>query len=122
VAARGRSDPAPIKTLSRIDGQLNVRVGEPVEVVEIAYGGQRGIGAVEVRADAGQSWLPARVKHPNLPTVWTRWVIPLTSLVPGSTRLIVRATDGRGAVQTSGYTAPFPDGSSGWHGIDVHVR
>lgn len=41
---------------------------------------------------------------------------------PGSHTLTVRATDGNGEVQTERFAPPAPDGSSGWHSVDVEVR
>ena len=117
----GWSNSAPIKTMSRIDLAGPATIGQPVTVGGIAFGGQRGISAVELSADAGRTWIPARVKHLNRANVWTQWVASLTPTAPGLVKLLVRATDGRGERQIQTYAAPFPAGSSGWQGVDVFI-
>ena len=57
--------------------------------------------------DGGATWLPARLRGPNLPHVWVRWELPFTPL-PGRHELLARATDDTGLTQPD--TVPFNDG------------
>jgi DMSO/TMAO reductase YedYZ molybdopterin-dependent catalytic subunit len=62
---------------------------------------------VEVSADGGGSWRPARLDGPNLPNAWTRWSLDWRPRTAGPAGLQARATDWRGATQPA--TAPFND-------------
>jgi DMSO/TMAO reductase YedYZ molybdopterin-dependent catalytic subunit len=117
----GWSDPAPIKTSSRIDVANPGTVGQPMRIAGVAFAGARGVGAVQISDDGGKTWQAAQVKLPDVASVWSRWVALWTPKARGTIRLLVRAVDGRGEVQTSTEAAPFPDGSSGWHSVDVKV-
>jgi DMSO/TMAO reductase YedYZ molybdopterin-dependent catalytic subunit len=117
----GWSDPAPIKTMSRIDVAKGSGVGQPVSIAGIAFAGERGVGAVQVSADGGKTWQTAEVERPNLPNVWSRWVTRWIPQASGTFQILVRAVDGKGEVQTSNSAAPFPDGASGWHSVGVQV-
>lgn len=119
---RGWSDPAPVKTWSRIDvpraGRL--RAGGEVVIAGLAYAGDRGVRAVEVSADGGVTWRPAELKEALGPYAWRLWAVRW-SLDRGSYRLAVRATDGTGAVQPAGRTSPLPDGAEGHHTVSVTI-
>jgi hypothetical protein len=47
---------------------------------------------------------------------------PTTAPSPGRHTLVVRATDGRGSLQTSVEQEPSPDGAAGLHEITVTVE
>lgn len=117
----GWSDPAPIKTMSRIDVAKAGAVGQPVAVAGIGFAGQRGVSAVQISDDGGKTWQAAQVKSPNTPNVFNIWVAQWIPKASGTIRLLVRAVDGTGEVQTNKTAAPFPDGASGWHSVDVKV-
>jgi DMSO/TMAO reductase YedYZ molybdopterin-dependent catalytic subunit len=117
----GWSDPAPIKTMSRIDVAKGGMANQPVSIAGIAFAGERGIGAVQLSDDGGKTWQAAQVEVTDAPNVWSRWVARWIPKASGSTRILVRAVDGNGEIQTSKTAAPFPDGSSGWHSVDVRV-
>jgi DMSO/TMAO reductase YedYZ molybdopterin-dependent catalytic subunit len=55
------------------------------------------IARVEVSTD-GRTWSDASLREPNLPGAWVRWSF-LWNPAPGSYRVRVRATDGRGRIQ-----------------------
>jgi DMSO/TMAO reductase YedYZ molybdopterin-dependent catalytic subunit len=114
---------APIKVSSRIDTPKplsTVRAGRTV-IGGIAWAQHRGgVGRVEVRVDGGP-WQPARLGPDVGVDYWRQWYLPWTA-EPGQHTLAVRATDGRGAVQTAVRATPFPDGSSGIQQIVVDVR
>jgi DMSO/TMAO reductase YedYZ molybdopterin-dependent catalytic subunit len=111
-----------VKTMTRIDLPAPGAALPPGEhrVAGIAYAGDRGVTKVEFSSDDGKSWSEARPLEPAPgKDAWVRWESTF-SLAPGeSTRLIARATDGSGKVQVEEFRLAQPDGSSGWHGIEV---
>jgi DMSO/TMAO reductase YedYZ molybdopterin-dependent catalytic subunit len=111
-----------VKTMARIDvpaGGATLSAGLQ-RIAGVAYAGNRGIQAVEISADEGMTWSPAKFIDPAAgKDAWTRWEL-MVNLPPGSrVTLVVRATDGTGAVQTEEFKLPQPDGGSGRHSIDV---
>lgn len=117
----GWAKDAPILTQSRIDaprGGQSVVAG-PVTVAGVAWAPDRGIEGVDVRIDNGD-WQPATISKPISAGTWVQWVLPW-SAVSGRHLIEVRATDGRGALQTEDVTSPAPDGARGHHRITVNV-
>jgi DMSO/TMAO reductase YedYZ molybdopterin-dependent catalytic subunit len=122
---QGWDNPAVIKTQSSITFPVEnaeVRSGERITVRGLAFAGQRGVSKVEVSSDGGKSWQEARVKPALGQNSWQLWHFDWTSQGAGkNVRLQVRATDSSGKLQTSELAEPFPDGSSGYHYIDVRI-
>ncbi|WP_330180110.1 molybdopterin-dependent oxidoreductase [Nocardia sp. NBC_01503] len=119
---RGWADRAPIKTASRIDvpaAFATVAAG-PVTVAGTAWAQRRGIAAVRVRVDDGP-WQSATLAAEYSIDTWRQWTWQWQA-TPGNHTLRVRATDGRGELQTEQRTPPFPSGSTGWHSRVVTVR
>ncbi|GAB2854947.1 sulfite oxidase [Actinocorallia aurea] len=119
--ARGWAENAPVETLARIDvpapfGRL---APGPAVVAGVAWAQRRGIAAVEVRVDDGP-WLPARLADVPGTDTWRQWSLDWDA-APGTHRLQARATDATGALQPRLRSAPFPDGSTGWHTSVVTV-
>ena len=110
---RGWDDRAEYKTMSRIDAPASTVKGE-AEIAGVAFAGDRGIGKVEVSTDGGATWETAEIKPALSPFTWVLWHKRWTPPRPGKHRLVVRATDGRGQLQTSQYAPPDPSGSSGY--------
>jgi len=120
--ASGWSEEAVVKTMSEFtDLPRLASVGEVV-LGGVAYGGDRGIKAVEYSADDGKTWRPAEVKPPLGPFTWVLWAALWRPTAPGEYTLKVRARDGVGVLQTSQYADTLPDGASGYHTIRVRVR
>jgi DMSO/TMAO reductase YedYZ molybdopterin-dependent catalytic subunit len=121
---RGWTDTALIQSQSQIDvprdGSTHP-VG-PVSVGGIAFAGDRGISRVELSVDGARTWSPATLLPPLSPYTWTTWIGVWSPAVPGLYGLVVRATDGTGATQGSAESAPIPDGSTGYHRINVRIR
>lgn len=118
---RGWSALGPIKTASRIDvprAAARVAAGRAT-VAGVAWAQHRGVAAVQVRVDEG-AWQPARLGTGGTVDSWRQWVYEW-SAAPGEHTLQVRAVDGRGEVQTGQQRAPAPDGSTGWHTVQVTV-
>lgn len=119
---RGYSAKAPIKTSSRIDvprsfGRL--KAGRTA-VAGVAWSQDRGIAKVEVRIDGGD-WIEAELAAEDNVNTWRQWVYRWDAK-PGSHKLEVRATDKSGYTQTSDRAPIAPDGSTGWHNVDVTVE
>jgi DMSO/TMAO reductase YedYZ molybdopterin-dependent catalytic subunit len=117
----GWAKEAPILTQSRIDvprSGASLPVGR-VAIAGIAWAPDRGIERVEVSIDGG-AWQAATLATPISAATWVQWLVSWDA-TPGSHTIEVRATDGRGEVQTSDRTTPFPDGARGHHQIGVQV-
>lgn len=119
--SRGWSARGPIKTASRID--VPAAFGDlapgPTVVAGVAWAQQRGIAAVEVQVDDGP-WQPAELAPEYSLDTWRQWTWRWDA-PPGTHTLRVRATDGRGNVQTDQRASPAPDGATGWHSRSVTV-
>jgi DMSO/TMAO reductase YedYZ molybdopterin-dependent catalytic subunit len=121
---RGWDDTATMHTTSRIDvprpGSY-LRTGRNF-VGGVAIAGKRGIRSVDVSIDGGESWTPAIVKPALGPHAWSLWLHAwdLAASASGA-RLLVRATDGAGAVQISEPRPTLPDGATGLHTIAIRT-
>ena len=90
-----------------------------VPIAGIAFGGDKGISKVEVSTDGGITWKTAKIKEPLSRYTWILWT---TGFIPEKVenyKIIVRATDKNGEVQSSELNNPFPDGATGYHTISV---
>src|SRR5205823_2628759 len=98
--------PGTVHTMSRFDrpspgGTVSLRSGPTVLLSGIAFAGDRGISRVEVSADGGRTWQDARIDYAPSSLTWALWSFAWTPHGPGQFVLVVRATDGTGAVQPS---------------------
>ncbi|HEY6875920.1 MAG TPA: molybdopterin-dependent oxidoreductase [Candidatus Dormibacteraeota bacterium] len=114
---------AVVRTMSRIDvphdGDIVKSSG--LDIAGVAFAGRRGISKVEVSTDGGTSWNAALLTAPLSPLTWVLWDFQWTPSSEGSYHLVVRATDGTGALQDKTDSDSYPDGASGWHDIHVNV-
>ena len=86
----------------------------PVTATGLAVAGDRGIKRVEISVDEGTTWADAMLEPPlNAPLTWVRWAFPFTPPA-GKYNLMLRATDGTGAVMTDQQADPLPDGATGY--------
>jgi DMSO/TMAO reductase YedYZ molybdopterin-dependent catalytic subunit len=115
---RGWNDVAEYKTMSRIDAPAHAVRGEAT-IAGIAFAGDRGISKVEVSTDRGRTWQPTEIKTALSPYTWVLWHKQWAPEQAGNHLLVVRATDGRGVVQTTQLAPPAPSGSSGYHAVSV---
>ena len=121
---RGWSDAAPIRLTSRIDVPLTgVTLGadKPTYIAGVAFSGNKGISQVDVSFDMGKTWNKATLKRPLSALTWVLWELPWQPK-SGSYTIIVRAIDLQGNVQDPNIAPPLPDGSSGYHSIQVTVK
>jgi DMSO/TMAO reductase YedYZ molybdopterin-dependent catalytic subunit len=119
---QGWDDAAPYQTASRIDvprGREALTAGQ-LSVGGVAFAGDRGIQAVEVSTDAGQTWQQAQVKPGLAPNTWQLWRVDL-QVDRNVKQIRVRATDGPGHPQTREMNPPFPSGATGYHSITIAV-
>ena len=114
-------------TRSRIDApdhESRFSLGQlsgPIEVKGIAFGGDRGVSRVEISDDDGETWTDGNVHYPGTKLTWALWTYQWRPDGPDDYTLVVRATDGEGAVQEwEEDRSPF-SGVTGFHKITVHV-
>lgn len=116
-------------TRSRIDvpdHESRFSIGElraPIEIKGIAYGGDRGISRVELSFDDGKTWDDTDIFYAGGDLAWSLWSAHdgWAPNQPGDYIVVVRATDGEGAVQQwEPERSPF-SGATGFHKIIVHV-
>jgi DMSO/TMAO reductase YedYZ molybdopterin-dependent catalytic subunit len=120
-AKRGWDREAVIRTSSRIDVPGDGETVAPTFVCAgVAWAGARGIEAVEVSTDDGESWRGAQLETELGTLSWRRWRIDL-EISPGDHVLTVRATDGSGRLQDAEERERHPSGASGYHRIEVKV-
>lgn len=116
---RGWATDAPVLTGSRID-QPNpgaMKAGSThIGGVAWAMDGD-GVSQVEVQVDDGP-WQQASLAEVPGPVTWRQWWLPWDA-TPGQHTLRVRATNGRGEVQTGEERDVIPAGATGWHTVDV---
>jgi DMSO/TMAO reductase YedYZ molybdopterin-dependent catalytic subunit len=112
--SHGWSDTAVIHTSTRID--VAHRTGDGIMLAGIAFAGNRGVVAVEVRVNRGP-WRRATLGPILSHEVWVQWAIQLHGAGPA--HIEVRAIDGNRVVQTQRQHGPYPDGSSGWASATV---
>jgi DMSO/TMAO reductase YedYZ molybdopterin-dependent catalytic subunit len=87
-----------------------VRSGSNLRAGGVAFAGDRGIRAVQVRAANGP-WTDAALEDPISPLTWRRWVVTLDA--PGAAWVQARAMDGTGRWQSDAERPLFPDGVEG---------
>src|SRR6266550_8557665 len=92
-----------------------------IPVRGVAFGGDRGITRVEASFDDGKTWQDAKLDYPGTKLTWALWSYDWRPPGPDNYTLVVRATDGEGAVQEWDEERPFKSGTTGFHKIMVYV-
>jgi hypothetical protein len=76
-----------------------------------------------VSADGGTTWTGARLEDASAPPLgpltWVRFRAEVSAAGPGRATLVVRATDGIGALQVEEPSPPLPDGATGWQRLEI---
>jgi hypothetical protein len=114
---------AVVKTMSRIDAPQDgdiVKLG-PLVIGGVAFAGTRGISKVELSMDGGATWGEVPFDPPLSNLTWVVWRTSWTPAAEGAYRLSVRATDGSGNLQSKASAPSYPDGSTGYHTVQVSV-
>jgi DMSO/TMAO reductase YedYZ molybdopterin-dependent catalytic subunit len=110
---RGWHGTGPVNTVAKLH-VVNRLDGNRIQVAGHAYAGTRGVAAVQVSIDDGETWRDARLSE-ALPgdDVWRQWAYEYDS--PGERHEVtVRAVEADGTVQPKDETGAFPSGPSGW--------
>jgi DMSO/TMAO reductase YedYZ molybdopterin-dependent catalytic subunit len=118
---RGWTDIAVINIVSIIDmprGTVLIDT-DTVPIGGIAFAGNRGVGAVQVRIDDGD-WRDAALEDNDPPLIWQRWRLDWQP-DRGNHRISVRAIDGDGVPQVETERPPHPDGMTGLHTVSVDI-
>lgn len=95
--------------------------GQALPLTGTAFAGNRGIAAVDVSLDGGQTWQSAGIDYPGTDVTWSLWTFNWQPSSPGTYRLTARATDRQGGVQTSDYHDTQPQGATGEQTITVYL-
>jgi len=92
-----------------------------VPIAGAAFAGDRGISKVEVSTDGGTTWKEARLKDPLSPYTWVLWTVEvnLAGKPNNHYKIIARAIDKTGKIQTAELADPFPNGATGYPVINV---
>jgi DMSO/TMAO reductase YedYZ molybdopterin-dependent catalytic subunit len=118
---RGWHGTGPVNTVAKLSA--SERLDGRRRVAGHAYAGTRGVDRVEVSTDGGETWADATLSDP-LPAgtdesgetaedAWRQWAYTYDD--PGREHtVVVRATDGTGAVQPREEEGPYPSGATGW--------
>lgn len=119
--SQGWSDVAHYQTMSRIDypGSDSIQA-KPIYIGGVAFAGSRGVKRVEVTTDGGKTWADAQLRPSLGKDTWRQWIFPWLPKA-GEYTVMVRATDGTGAVQTAQQQDTFPDGATGYDAKQVRV-
>jgi DMSO/TMAO reductase YedYZ molybdopterin-dependent catalytic subunit len=108
---------------SRIDTPRQhavVSVGEQIAIAGVAWDQHVGVSKLEVQVN-DEPWRAASLASVPSTDTWRQWYVKWTPQTSGAYRLRVRATDGRGNLQTADERGPFPSGATGWHTISVQA-
>jgi len=115
---KGWQGTGPVETVAKLHSVD--RGAGTVQVGGHAYAGTRGVSAVEVSVDGGETWTEAELTDP-LPgwgdrerarDAWRGWRHRYDD--PGEHTVVVRAVEADGTVQSSEETGRYPSGPSGW--------
>lgn len=118
---RGWAERAPVKLASRIDAPRPMQTLNPGPntLGGVAWSALSGIAKVEVSVDDG-AWQEAELGPQLSASTWRQWWLPWTAET-GTHRVVVRAWDGEGNVQSRREVPPLPNGAEGLHAITVTV-
>ena len=120
---QGWSDEAERQLRAVIDDPAQgVRiVGTTFVITGYAVADASGVSRVEISTDDGHSWQEAQIFSNPSPIVWAFWKFVWRNPPKGKHTLCVRATDGKGRLQTGERSGEWPSGATGHHTITVEV-
>jgi DMSO/TMAO reductase YedYZ molybdopterin-dependent catalytic subunit len=76
-----------------------IPAGKPYRVFGAAWAGENKVAKVEVTADGGKTWFPARLTGDDKPHCWRFWEFDWTPTGRGPVKLVARCTDDKGGTQ-----------------------
>ncbi len=76
-----------------------IKVGQQTDVQGVAFDGGFGIAKVELSADSGKTWLPAKLDPDLGKYSWRRWHYNFTPSQKGNYNLYVKAANAKGETQ-----------------------
>jgi DMSO/TMAO reductase YedYZ molybdopterin-dependent catalytic subunit len=97
----------------------DVALNGMVPIAGMAFAGDRGIAKVEVSTDGGATWINAKIKDPLSQYTWVLWNAEMDLTHNSKHKIVVRATDKTGNIQTDVYAEPFPNGATGYDTANV---
>jgi DMSO/TMAO reductase YedYZ molybdopterin-dependent catalytic subunit len=105
-----------------LDGAILTRRGKFI-VRGLAWAGERPVRTVELTADGGKTWHPARLDGKAAPYAWTRWSWDWTVAAAGEFALTARATDDQSRQQPAERTPNRVDNYEwdAWQSVRVTV-
>ncbi|MFB6197129.1 MAG: sulfite oxidase, partial [Halobacteriaceae archaeon] len=117
---RGWHGTGPVNTVAKlwaVDQQ-----DDQIKIGGYAYAGTRGIQAVEVSVDGGDTWEKATL-GPQLEgvDVWRQWTFQWRP-TRNHHEVTVRAIDGKGNLQPREESQPYPSGATGWVTQTIRVE
>lgn len=121
---RGWTDDATVNTMSRIDvpaDKADLPTLQGITLGGITFAGLRRVDKLEVSVDGGDTWQEAQLNRGLSPLTWQLWTWQWNDPPTGKAVIVVRATDGRGNIQTAQVRPPFPEGATGYHSIRVDL-
>ncbi len=122
---RGWNKDAFVRTFSRLDTpqeQTVVPAGKPFGIIRgVAFAGARGISKVEISFDGGKTWSDTTLRKILPKDDWMPFTHTWPDPTAGKHDVVVRATDGEGALQDPAERDSFPDGSTGYHHTVITV-
>ena len=122
---RGWNKDAFVRTFSRLDTpqeQDVVPAGKPFSIIRgVAFAGARGISRVEISVDGGRTWSDTTLRRILPKDDWMPFTYTWPDPTAGKHDVVVRATDGEGALQEPTERDSFPDGATGYHHTIVTV-
>ncbi|WP_121822549.1 molybdopterin-dependent oxidoreductase [Halostella salina] len=109
---RGWHGTGPVETVAKIESVVE-RDDGTVRVGGHAYAGTRGVSAVEVSTDGGDTWTEATLSE-SLPDddVWRMWAHEFET--DGTHEVLARAVEDDGTVQPREESEAYPSGATGW--------
>jgi DMSO/TMAO reductase YedYZ molybdopterin-dependent catalytic subunit len=114
-----------INTTSRFDApdfHKPLDLGMPINLRGIAFGGARGVRSVEVSTDDGATWNPAEMTYRSSALAWVQWKYQWHPEEAGVYRLVVRAIDGTGALQSGVDKPAGPEPATGYHRVTATIK
>ena len=110
--------PGNASVRQRFSNLSAARIATPSSSAGVAFAGDLGILKVEVSTDGGATWKTAKIKDPLSQYTWVLWSAEL-DLTDSGHHIAVRATDKTGKIQTDQIQDPFPNGSTGYHIVNI---